>query len=478
MMLAVGALLVVGLIVLGGKKPKATSSNLGGGGAPPTAPAATGGVDAGKIAGAVGAVVSLGGTVLGALGGGGAASGTAVAGGATAATSGGATLASGGTTVGGTSSTAGGVAGGAAGSSAATDAALATVSGVSTGLEALAASSPLIIAAVAVMVGIMVSEAIAQARLWWDKRSNNKRRLYFARWFLAEEKAVQDFITAISARRSAGSGGGAVPHTMEYANTIDNVDAGGFEVYGYFVDTVSDAEVAGALPYVRALARWHAVTRDIYHNACLDNFFTSLEARPLPASEASGLWNQYGQNPGMRQEDFVRLVEDYLLSQPFAKTWSTYSATQFGDGSGGATIGGASSFSTQAATEVRHSYQPHGLLPWRSYKELTEIASRIQGKSWGAFYGAAEELGRCSGMTLAAEIGYSFAWPGDESFAKELVYRTGTTWPVHLCVNAANERRWCAVNPNTYDAFDVIRSREQKATIIYRLGDTYAGVAG
>jgi hypothetical protein len=86
-------------------------------------------------------------------------------------------------------------------------------------------------------------------------------------------------------------------------------------------------------------------------------------------------------------------------------------------------------------------------------------------------------LGAARALKDAAVQGYSFGWPGDEEFCRELVRRSGlgtgeargnnpTGWYVEI-FNVNGSLRWVAVDSLTQIGVDIVLSREREALVRY-----------
>jgi hypothetical protein len=93
--------------------------------------------------------------------------------------------------------------------------------------------------------------------------------------------------------------------------------------------------------------------------------------------------------------------------------------------------------------------------------------------------------GTARALKDAAVQGYSFGWPGDEQFCRELVRRCGlgtgggrgdnpAAWYVDL-FNVNGSLRWVAVDGLTLFGVDVVSSREREAVVIYAPEDLRLG---
>lgn len=456
-MLVVGVI-VVAFLLLGAGKAKAAPTP------PPERPpeprnrgdvgAFGGGTDWGKVvptvAGTVGSAVTLGGTILAAVGGhGAAAAGAGAAGTGTAA---GATLVE---TGGGTAQIAagGGTAGGAAES---TLDAFAVVSVGSAAAEAAVVGGIAVLVALA-MLEMYMAEQVGVTRNYWA-RASNKPLTYYSRWFNYEETAVQSYLEALSKAR----GGDAVAHTKQYADVIYGSDGSQAELHRYYVDSVQDPQALRELPMVRQVARWFAIEREYaYHRAVL-MFWASI-GRPPGVTDTGDVGDiAAGTNaaqPAMTEEAFWQLAGDYLSTQPFAQV--RYSGDRQtvvvpNSKSGGVALGGTSS-----------SYQPQGQLPEKTFEALAAKAGALLGPALDATKFQAYVRGSAHGMTLAAVTGYQLLYPGDDVFTIELGRRCGFPWHMAPVRTAANQIRFVLFEPSKRYGIDVALSRFKGTPVIY-----------
>ena len=468
MLFAVIAIAVAAAFLLRREPPNEHEADHGGGSGPhdEMGPQASdhapqgGGIDLKAVGTVAGSALTLGGTIVGALGGGG---GAAAAGGGAAAAGGGGGIASGGTAAAGTAGAAGTTAGAAGTTAGAFDLATAIAgqaafvgySGVTTGAAALGVTAlwfaPFIIGAALAQV----AEFAGAQREIWSELSSNKRRLYFGRWYRFEEMMVQRYLLKLAEVRNAN-----VAYTKRPVQRIEDADIGGFVVYDSIVDKVQDAEAQQAIPAVRAIARWTTIAMNAQYNRAVANYWVAAGYTLEPATVQAGLLNQNGSNPGMLPSDYWRLVTDYLAFQPFARV----------------TGSGAEAW----------SYQPYGHLAQTNLTALQAKMTELLGAAADTHAFETLLMGTCKGVTLATSQDYQIAWPGEGEYTRALGVRCGLLsepgtqkvgpWVVQFVINAANQWRTVLRDTQKGFAFDVTQSRQLKAPVIYA-GSTLQGVS-